>query len=89
MADSARSALSDPGWARTARYELDRIDAALSLATAATTRLRRVLRAGVADSVASMMDSDVRSAGDRAQWLRERIAEEAGGGATSTEATLE
>lgn len=80
MADSDRNTLSDPGWARTARYELDRIDAALALATAATNRLRRVLKPGTADSVASMLLSDVASAGDRADWLRARIAEEVGGG---------
>lgn len=68
--------LSDPDWARTARYELDRIDGALALAEAATERLRRVLRPGTGDSVASMLISDIKSAGDRAEWLRARIEEE-------------
>lgn len=77
--DSSRNALSDPDWARTARYELDRTDAALALATAAVQRLRRVLR-GTADSVASMLISDLESAGDRADWIRARIEEEVGRG---------
>lgn len=71
--------LSDPGWAATARHELDRIGAALSLAEAAAERLRRVLRPGTADSVASLLESDLESAGGRAEWLRARIEEETGG----------
>lgn len=71
-------ALADPGWYATARHELDRDDAAISLAQAATNRLRRVLRPGTADSVASMLLSDLESAAGRVAWLRARLEAELG-----------
>lgn len=62
---------------RNQRYELNQAEGAVRVAQVAVQRLRTHLAAGLVDSVAAMLESDLESAGQRLAWLRERLDEEA------------
>lgn len=58
------------------RYERERAAGALALAQAAVGRMRQFMKPGTADSVASLLESDLETAVERVQWLRARASEE-------------
>lgn len=69
--------LSAPEWRAEARYQLHRAEAGAGQTREALQRLRRVLKPGLADAIASMADTDTESAEKRIAWLRDRIEDEA------------
>ena len=66
----------DGGYANR-RYNLERADAALSLARAHLAEVERFLSPSLTLSVVSMAVSDIESAEGRVQAIRERLEEEA------------